>query len=251
VTRTRPPLQIAVLAALALVCAGAAAPACADDRVQITKLEQDLADALVPGDVKVWDRTLDSGVIVAEEDGSFKGKSEMLKEIEPMPKGLGGNIVIELLAYHEEGRGDDSTAVALFREHETEQYYGQIIHASYLSNTTWKKRPDGWKLLAVQLIAERTQPPSVALPAETLQQYAGIYKLRNSEPTLTLTVVDGRLMGARTGRKAAEWLAETPDVFFIPGDLRIRKIFQRDAAGKVTRLTERRESWDIVWDKIG
>ena len=141
-----------VILAVSAIAALAATPALADDRAIITKAQQDMSDAIVPGDVAVWDKYLDPKVIIAEEDGSFKGKADMLKEISPMPKGLSGNIKVELLSYSEDG----DTAVALFREHETEHYYGQTIHASYLSNTTWKKRPDNWKLIEVQLIAERT-----------------------------------------------------------------------------------------------
>ena len=58
-------------------------------------------------------------------------------------------------------------------------------------------------------------------------------------------------MGGRTGKPAAEWKAETRDVFFIKGDPRIRKIFQYDDRGRVTGFIERRESWDIVWEKVG
>jgi hypothetical protein len=39
-------------------------------------------------------------------------------------------------------------------------------------------------------------------------------------------------------------------VFFIKGDPRIRKIFQRDRSGRITGFVERRESWDIVWDRL-
>jgi Domain of unknown function (DUF4440) len=165
--------------------------------------------------------------------------------VQPMPKGLGGTIKLELLSYSEDG----DTAVALFRQHETEQYYGQTIHASYLTNTVWKKRADGWKMIEGQVLAERTDPPSIALPAADLAKFVGTYKLKDSDPVYTLTVTDGKLMGARAGRKAAEWKAETRDVFFIPGDNRIRKIFQYDANGNVTGFIERRESWDIVWVK--
>jgi hypothetical protein len=60
---------------------------------------------------------------------------------------------------------------------------------------------------------------------------------------------NGKLVGTRNGRKPATWNAEAKDVFFIAGDPRIRKIFQRDASGKVIGFIERRESWDIVWLK--
>jgi hypothetical protein len=58
-------------------------------------------------------------------------------------------------------------------------------------------------------------------------------------------------VGTRNGRKPAVWNAEAPDVFFVNGDPRIRKIFRRDISGRITGFVERRESWDIVWDRIG
>jgi ketosteroid isomerase-like protein len=237
-------MRNAICLAALLVCTGGAT-AWADDRAAIRHYEQEMADAVAAGNVAVWDKYLDAQVIYAEEDGSYKGKAAMLKEIQPLPKGLLGEIKIELLSYAEDG----DTTVALFRQHEIEHYFGQTIHASYLTNTTWKKRAGGWKQIAGQVLAERTDPPAIAVPATQLAQYAGTYRLKDSEPTYTLTVTGGKLMGARNGRKPAEWKAETPDVFFVPGDNRIRKIFQRDSSGKITGFIERRESWDIVWLK--
>jgi ketosteroid isomerase-like protein len=234
-----------IIFAVAMLTVTLAMPALADDHALITQQEQEMADAVASGGTAVWDKYLDPSVIIAEEDGSYKGKADMLKEIQPLPKGLGGEIRVVLLSYHEDG----DTAVALFRQVETEHYFGQTIHANYLTSTTWKKRADGWKQIQGQVLAERTDPPAIALPAAELQKFVGTYKLKDSEPTYTLTVLDGKLMGARNGRPAAEWKAETRDVFFIPGDNRIRKIFQYDANGKVTGFIERRESWDIVWEK--
>ncbi|HWD48329.1 MAG TPA: nuclear transport factor 2 family protein [Rhizomicrobium sp.] len=221
-------------------------PALADDRAVITQAEQEMADAVAAGNVAVWDKYLDASVIYAEEDDSYKGKADMLKEIRPLPKGLGGEIKVVLLSYNEDG----DTATALFRQVETEHYYGQTIHANYLTNTVWKKRTDGWKQIEGQVLAERSDPPSIALSATALQKFAGTYKLKDSEPTYTLAVTDGKLIGTRNNRRATEWKAETRDVFFIPGDNRIRKIFQYDASGHVTGFIERRESWDIVWEKV-
>jgi hypothetical protein len=228
-----------------LVLAIAATPAFADDRGIITAQMQQMSDAIAAGDSAVWDKYVDANVIYAEEDDTYKGKAEVLKELKPLPKGLGGTIQIELLSYHEEG----DTAVALFRQNETEYYYAQTIAAKYLTNTTWKKRADGWKMIAGQVLAEKTDPPAIALPASRLAQYAGTYRLKDSEPTYAIQLVNGILVGTRNGRKPTPWSAEASDVFFIAGDPRIRKIFQRDASGKITGFVERRESWDIVWVK--
>src|ERR1700760_4969831 len=126
----------AILAATVL--AGLAAPVFADDRALITQIEQEMSDAITNGTPAVWVKYLDPDVIYAEEDDTYKGKDKMVEEVRPLPKGLGGEIKVELLSYHEDG----DTAVALFRQHEIERYYGQSIHASYLLNSVWKKRAD-------------------------------------------------------------------------------------------------------------
>src|ERR1700684_320114 len=118
------------------ISALSATSAFADDRSLITTQMQEMADALVPGDAAVWEKNLDANVIYAEEDDTYKGKADALKELKPLPKGLSGTIRVELLSYFEEG----GVAVALFRQNETEHYFGQTIHAAYLTNTTWKGR---------------------------------------------------------------------------------------------------------------
>jgi ketosteroid isomerase-like protein len=230
---------IAVLSLFAL-------PALADDHALITGYMQAMSDAIASGNVAVWDKYLDPNVILAEEDDTSKGKADMLKEIVPLPKGLSGTIRVELLSYHEE----DGIAVALFRQNETEHYFGQTIYAKYLTSTTWRKRADGWKLVASQVLAEKTDPPAITLSPKQLAQYVGKYQLKDSAATYSLQLVDGQLIGTRDARKPATWNAEVSDVFFLSGDPRIRKIFQRDASGKITGFIERRESWDIVWLKI-
>jgi ketosteroid isomerase-like protein len=231
-----------------LICAALlTSPAWADDRGIITAQMQQLSDAIAAGDVAVWDHYLDPNLIYAEEDDTYKGKADALKEITPLPKGLSGTIQVVLLSYHEEG----DMAVALFRQNETEHYFGQTIFADYLTNTTWMKRAEGWKLLAGQVLAEKTDPPEINPPKAQLEQYAGSYKLKDSEATYTLAISDGKLLATRSGHKPTVWNAEAGDVFFRKGDPRIRDIFQRDSTGKVSGFVERREMWDIVWVKTG
>ena len=221
-------------------------PALAEDRALITGYMQAMSDAIASGDAAVWDKYLDPNVIFAEENDTYKGKADMLKEIVPLPKGLSGVIKVELLSYHEE----DGIAVALFRQNETEHYFGQTIYAKYLTSTTWRKRPEGWKLIASQVLAEKIDPPAITLTPKQLAQYVGKYQLKDSAATYSLQLIDGQLIGTRDARKPATWNAEASDVFFLSGDPRIRKIFQRDASGKITGFIERRESWDVVWLKI-
>jgi ketosteroid isomerase-like protein len=221
-------------------------PVLAEDHALITGYMQALSDAIASGDVALWDKYLDANVILVEENDTYKGKSDMLKEIVPLPKGLSGAIRVELLSYHEE----DGIAVALFRQNETEHYFGQTIYAKYLTTTTWRKRPEGWKLIASQVLAEKVDPPAITLPAKQLAQYAGKYQLKDSAATYSLRLVDGALFGTRDARKPATWNAEASDVFFLSGEPRIRKIFQRDPSGKIIGFIERRESWDVVWLKI-
>jgi uncharacterized protein DUF4440 len=236
-----------VIEVLTLLTLCVSSQAWADDRVLITNRMQEMADAIASGDAAVWDKYLDVSVIYAEEDDSYKGKKEMLKEILPLPKGLSGTIKVDLLSYHE----DNDVAVALCRQNETEHYFGQTIYAKYLTNTTWKKRADGWKMIAAQVLAEKTDPPAITLPESQLSQYEGTYKLKDSEAIYTLKLTNGQLIGVRNAGKPATWNAEAQDVYFLAGDPRIRKIFQRDASGKVIGFIERRESWDIYWQKIG
>ncbi|HEY7633933.1 MAG TPA: hypothetical protein VH763_00190 [Gemmatimonadales bacterium] len=56
-------------------------------------------------------------------------------------------------------------------------------------------------------------------------------------------------MGQQTGRSPESLRAEAPDVLFVPGQPRYRKVFQRDPGGRITGFAERREARDIVWTR--
>ena len=58
-----------------------------------------------------------------------------------------------------------------------------------------------------------------------------------------------RLVGGKKGSSMKPLDVEVRDVLFVPGQPRIRKIFQRDEKGRITGFVDRRESWDLVWKK--
>ena len=84
--------------------------------------------------------------------------------------------------------------------------------------------------------------------SEDLNAYAGRYAAND---LIYVIARDGdRLMGGREGKPPVALTPELPDVFFAAGQLRTRKIFQRDPAGKVTGFLDRREGVDVVWKKV-
>ena len=234
-----------VLCALAAITPALAATD--DAKPVIQKQLQEMMDAILPGHAEVWNRYLDPACVYVEEDDTIKSKADMLKELTPLPRGIGGVIKVEILRFHQDG----DVAVAVVREHEQEDFFGQALHpAEYLSTTTWRREEGTWKLITGQVLAEPIDPPAIWLAASRLKDYAGRYKLKDSSLVYSITVDGPKLVGGRAGKAPVVLNAEITDVFFVAGQPRTRKIFQRDASGRVTGFVDRREGRDVVWSRL-
>jgi hypothetical protein len=110
------------------------------------------------------------------------------------------------------------------------------------------KKDGTWKIVAAQVLALRTDPPAVTLPASTLDSYCGRYGLTPQIDYEIRRKGDG-LEGQQSGRKPEELRVEAPDVLFVPGKPRYRYLLSRGADGKVSGLIQRREAWDLVWTR--
>ena len=227
------------------VLAAAPAHAADDARAIIAQQIQEMNDAIGSGNSAVWENYLDAGLIYVEKDGSIRNKADLVKEITPLPPGISGEIKVEVLQFHQDG----DIATLVFRQHETESYFGQTLHALYLSTNTWRHRSGGWKLVAGQVLAETQDPPAIDVPVARLKEYEGTYRLNDGTVTYTVALANGKLMGNRSERPPAQLNAEASDVFFVAGQPRIRKIFIRDAGGRITGFVDRREGRDVVWTK--
>jgi len=144
--------------------------------------------------------------------------------------------------------GDLATVIHLDDEQET--FHGQKLLAQYLTTETWRRDGEEWKLYMVHTYAVLKDPPSITLPEKELRQYVGEF---SAAPDLVYEIRwDGqRLVGGKKGSSMKPLAVEVRDVLFVPGQPRIRKIFQRDDKGKIVRFVDRRESWDLVWNKAG
>lgn len=206
---------------------------------------QELIDAVTSGSPAVWEKYLDADARYVDESGTVLTKKQMVGDIRPLPEGVSGNI--QVTQFEAVVHGD--VAVTTYVNDETEDYHGHKIHCQYRTTETWKRAPDGWRLLAGQVLALRTDPPAVTLPAPLLAEYVGRYALTPSIDYEIRRKDDG-LEGQQTGRKPETLSAEAPDVLFVPGRPRYRYVLLRGAEGKITGLAQRREAWDIVWKRV-
>ena len=235
----------AIMILLLLLLFFSARAGAADPTVDLLRAkDQALLDAIAPGDRKVWDDALAPEAIYVDENGATLDRAEFLKQLEPLPAGTSGTI--RIASYSASISGDLATVV--HTDDENEIYHGQMLTAHYLMTETWQRKADRWKLQMVHAYAILKDPPSITLPAKDLQQYAGRYS--GGADLAYLIQWDGKqLLGGRPGRSMTALQIEVRDVLFVAGQARSRKIFQRDAGGKITGFVDRREGQDLVWHR--
>jgi ketosteroid isomerase-like protein len=231
----------------AAVIAPAAAARGADETVSalLERQTQELMDAVSTGTAAVWERYLDPAAVYVDESGNVSSKKDMVDGIKPLAAGVSG--VIRVTGFRAVVSGD--LAVATHVDDENESYHGHPLHCQYRTTDTWRKTPDGWSLAAGQVLALRTDPPATPISESLRREYSGRYAL-TSEIAYEIRARGDALEGERTGRKPETLLGEAPDVLFVPGEPRYRKIFQRGLDGRVTGFVERREAWDILWKRV-
>ncbi len=222
-----------------VTAAQAPAPAPA---AELRRLTQELLDAIAPGNASVWERALDERFVHLDENGVVRDRPKFLAELQPLPPGLVGRIEIDRFDATVLGE----TAVTVYEIQEYLDYHGQQLRSRFRSLDTWIATPAGWKLLAEHTAAVLKDPPTVALGRDELCAYAGVYSLTPEIQTTIRCASDG-LTSERAGRPAAKYSAELRDIFFVPGQPRTRRIFTRDATGRVDGFVDRREGEDVRW----
>ena len=146
----------------------------ADDTAAILERQtQELMDAVTYGKADVWDRYMDASAIYTDENGSSIPKAQMVKDTKPLPPGVSGNIKVTEFKAVVQG----STAVTTHLDDEHEHFHGHELHCQYRITDTWIKTPQGWRLLGGQVLAVRTDPPSIQLTSQQMDEYVGRYSL--------------------------------------------------------------------------
>ena len=207
---------------------------------------QELLDAITSGSAAVWERLLDPRVSFTTEDGEVRSKPAMVADIRPLPKTITGKITVT--DFKATVHGDVAVTTHVDDEHET--FHGQALHCQYRTTDTWIRTPQGWRLIGSQVLALRADPPAVGVEPEEVDELGGRADLE-ADLSYAIRRSGQLLIGQEAGRKPDTLRAETRDVLFVPGRPRYRKVFRRDAEGRVVDFAERREAWDLIWSKVG
>jgi ketosteroid isomerase-like protein len=234
-----------VVVIIAITMADAARLGSEDPTVEVLHAkDQALLDAIAPGNRKVWDEVLAPEAVYVDENGVTMNRAEYLKQLDPLPAGASGTLRIASYSAHVTG----DLACVIHTDDEEENYHGQILHAQYLMTEAWRRDAGAWKLYIVHAYAVLKDPPAVDLPVAALAEYAGRYS--GGDDLAYVVQWDGKqLTGGRVGRPLSPLRTEVRDVLFVPGQPRVRKIFQRDKEGRITGFVDRREGEDLVWHR--
>jgi hypothetical protein len=213
---------------------------------ELRKMTGELLGAVASGDWAVWDKYLDDSMVYTSEDGRTLTKAQLKEEIKPLPPGFSGTIEVESADVHLYG----DAAVVSHEDLERESVFDQKLVSHYHMTDTWVRKAGRWRLVASQVLVRLQDPaPASLVDRRVWADYAGRYDLSPSV-AFVVTREGDRLFGQRTGRARQELLPETETVFFNAGAPRTRKIFARDAAGKVVRIIDRRDGRDLVWTRV-
>ena len=239
--------SVAVLAAITGACWSASAtPSAAAVEALIKQQSQEFSDASASGDAKVLERYLDDRVIFINEGGDMPSKKDIVGSAGPSPAGVSSKLVQTDWGFQLHG----PVAVTSFTDVLTQEFHGQAVQASFRSTEVWFNEQGKWRMISSQTVALQDDPAAVALPSKAMDEYVGTYQ---AGPDLSYRIIrDGdSLSGAIGDGKPREMKAEVLDVLFTPGVPRYRKIFQRDATGKVTGFVSRHEGHDVVFQRVG
>lgn len=211
---------------------------------ELKRATQELLSAIAPGNWSVWEKYLDESILYTAEDGRTFTKAQLRGEMKPLPPGYSGSIEVESADVRQYG----DTAVVSHEDIEREEVFGQKLVSRYHATDTWVRRAGKWRLVASQVLVRLQDPAPATIDPKVLDAYVGRYEISPSV-SFTVTREGDRLFGERNGRPRQPLLPETETVFFTPGAPRTRKLFVRDADGRVTRMIDRRDGRDIVWTR--
>ena len=238
-------LALLIVSSLGIAQTTVQNPSASATEQELTRIAQELYDAVPAGDKSVWEKYVADDVIYTDENWRILTKKDLLDSLAPLPKGYSGSIRMANV----QARISGDAAVLSYRALEEEYVFGQRLSPIYLVTDTYFKRNGRWQMVASHVIVLPSERKPVAIRPQTLKSIVGQYELTPGV-IYTITLEGDKLMGQRTGRAKEELLPADENTFFPKGTIRGEKVFVRDAGGRVTEMLDRRENNDLVWKKM-
>lgn len=244
--RLIPATALAIHALPASAVRQTAAAHSTDDISSLLRMKTEaFSDAGQRGDGAAMARTLDDRVVFFNEGGDQASRKDMASATPASSPGVTTKMSITDWTCEVHG----NVAVASFIDNQQQDFHGQPFHAQYRSVETWLKEGADWRMIGSATVALAVDPPSITLAPAVLDDYSGTYEAAPGV-RFTFTRKGGDLLASANNGPQTVQMAEAPDVLFTPGHPRMRKIFQRDAAGKIVAFALRREGHDILFRKV-
>lgn len=201
---------------------------------------QDFSDAGLKGDKAALDAALAPDVAFTNEDGSTPSKAEILDSAAPPSPGVEKSIKVTDFQLHAAG----PVAVATFVDVLDQTVRGQHLRFRYRSTEVWRKDSVGWRIIASQTLTLSDDPPAATLAPAVLDEYVGTYDA-GAGVIVKISRTDGGITSSVNGAAPVRLKAELKDVFFIPGQTHLRRIFERGADGRITGYVNRLDGQDL------
>lgn len=217
-----------------------------DVATMIRRQSQEFSDASASNDVATLAKYLDDRVVFINEGGDIATKQDIISPGPPGPKNVSNHLV--QTDFHIEIHG--KVAVTRFTDNATVRVGEQTLTPRFRSTEVWLDEGDAWRMISSQTVALSDDPPAHPLSMQELDDYVGTYQ---AAPGIAVTITrkGAQLLSATLGAKPTPLLAEVRDVLFTPGQPRTRRVFERDAHGKVTGFFSRREGHGVEFRKVG
>lgn len=237
------PRALGAIAGLVLATGTGSALHAAPAQKLVTLLRQKtqaFSDAGLNGDRAALNAMLAPDVAFTNEDGSTPSKAEILAGASPPPPGVRKSIKVTDFKARIHGR----VAVATFIDVLDETIRGQALRFRYRSTEVWRHDAMGWRIIASQTLTLSDDPPAAGLPSAVLDEYSGTYDA-GAGVVVKITRMGDGIASSTNGGAPIVMKPELKDVFFLPGQPQLRRIFERDSSGRVVGYINRLSGQDL------
>ena len=201
---------------------------------QLRKSDEILLKAVHTANRAAWQTFAAPDFFYLDEEGGVTYLDAFLRQLVPMT-----SKPLQIQTYTLTRAGD--TAVVLHEDTDENK-------VRYIFTETWQRLNGAWKLRVLHVTNVLSDPPSIQLSQAQIDELAGTYS--SDSVTYTIRRDGDHILAQRPDGQEIELKAEARDMLFSPGNPRMRKVFLRDAAGKVTGFVVRYENSDTLWTKV-